>query len=116
MTTLRLARNSRYVGTPFYQLSDSTTGRPLNTFFFGVWKRPSIQTTVTDQTHTVTDADIGRIDLIAYKYYSDALLWWAIADANSIVFPETDMAVGQKLTIPSLAAIKDALDKAVALR
>ena len=116
MTTLRLARNSRYVGTPFYQLEDSSTGRPVNTFFFGVWKRPAIETTVSDQMHTVTDADIGRIDLIAYKYYNDALLWWVIADVNSIVFPETDMTVGQKLAIPNLSAIKDALDKAITLR
>jgi hypothetical protein len=115
MVNLRLSKSSRYTGTPLYRLSDNI-GQPTNSFIFGVWSRPEIKDTISDVIHYVEQHEIGRMDLIANKYYSDSLLWWAIADRNNILDPITDMYSSQELRIPSLAAIRSAIQNAASRR
>lgn len=50
--------------------------------------------------HQVNGAD--RIDLLADQYYSDARLWWMIADANPEVLEWSTLTVGQTIRIPSV--------------
>ena len=44
----------------------------------------------------------GRLDLIAYQYYKDPLLFWRICDANKAMLPdELVEEVGQRILIPT---------------
>lgn len=58
-----------------------------------------------DTYHTVTSYEVYRLDLIAYKYYQNALLWWVIAQANNIRDPFNDVTAGMVLRIPSLTTL-----------
>ena len=57
--------------------------------------------------HTLSAYEVGRLDLIAYKYYGDVQLWWIIAQANSIIDPIDGMSAGDILVIPSLRDVED---------
>jgi len=76
---------------------------------FGVWKRPDLSSSDVVAIHTVTQADIGRLYNIAYRYYGVEAYWWAIADFNKIKNIFRDMYVGQTLYIPSLSSIERAI-------
>jgi hypothetical protein len=52
----------------------------------------------TDFYHMTTAFD--RIDLLAYKYYARADLWWVIADYNDLRFPLV-LESGISLRLPS---------------
>lgn len=112
---IRLSQSSRYVGTPLYQLYNSA-GQTADSFAFGVWKRIDFPARSDDSVYSVQESDIGRLDLVAEKYYSDPLLWWVIADVNGISDPITDMFSGQELRIPSLGVVRAALQNAAAGR
>lgn len=43
-----------------------------------------------------------RIDTIAYQYYTDATMWWKIADANPEIMVWDDIPVGTIIRIPLL--------------
>lgn len=43
-----------------------------------------------------------RIDTIAYQYYTDATMWWKIADANPELLWFDDIAVGTIIRVPLL--------------
>jgi len=85
-----------------------TTIKP-GTQRYSVWVPPVVEVSEFDERHTVTSKDIGHLDLIAYQYYQIEEYWFAIAYANQIRNPITDMFVGQQLVIPSLQAVTDAL-------
>lgn len=59
----------------------------------------------SDIFHTVKINEIGRLDLIAYTYYKNPLLWWVIAQANDIYDPFKDMQLGMSLRIPLLETL-----------
>jgi hypothetical protein len=49
--------------------------------------------------HTVSDRD--RPDLLAARYFGDALLFWRIADANAVLDPdEISRTPGRRILIP----------------
>lgn len=75
---------------------------------FGLWQRPDISTDEAAR-HVVGPGEVGRIDLIAYKYYNNVNFWWAIASVNSIKNPLTDLVPGDTLLIPTKSAIMEAL-------
>lgn len=110
-----LARNSRYMGTPLYQLN-SLLGAKINSYAFGVWNRIVIPDRADDVLHYVAQHELMRLDLIANTYYSDSLLWWVIADKNSISDPLVDMYVGQELRIPTLESVTAAIEAAASNR
>ncbi|MDR1514927.1 MAG: hypothetical protein LBS45_04465 [Synergistaceae bacterium] len=58
-----------------------------------------------DQFHRVTDDDVKRIDLLAWRYYSDCALWWVIAEANGISNP-LELEVSRVLRIPALETVQ----------
>jgi hypothetical protein len=53
-----------------------------------------------DTSYTLRDGD--RIDLLAFNFYGDPVLWWVIAVANNLEFLPTDLKGGQILRIPSV--------------
>lgn len=89
-----ISDRSRYRDCVIFQDGD--------TQFLG--NRPVVDTTPQpdDRFHLVVDND--RIDLLAYKYLGDPLLWWIICDWNDICFP-LDLPVGATLRIPSLERV-----------
>lgn len=56
----------------------------------------------TDVIHTVQYNEVNRLDLLAHKYYNNALLWWVIAQANNIRNPFADIPTGTRLRIPTI--------------
>ena len=57
------------------------------------------------ETYTVTEQDEDCIDIIAYKVYGQASLYWAICYANNIKDP-LKIPLGTTLYIPSLDELK----------
>ena len=58
---------------------------------------------VTDTRHVVQRQD--RLDLLAFRYYGDWRLEWAIAVANDIRDMTLDLKVGMVLIIPDKSTI-----------
>jgi hypothetical protein len=54
----------------------------------------------TYANHQVTTGE--RIDSLAYQYYTDATLWWRIADANPEVLFWDDLTPGIVIRIPTV--------------
>jgi len=73
--------------------------------FFDIWKSPD--SLVIDEIlfeaeeYDVRSTDIGRLDLLADRFYDDERLHWLIALANAFIDPIAEMFVGQKIFIPS---------------
>jgi hypothetical protein len=64
--------------------------------------QPDIYTSL--QNYVVVDGD--RLDNLSYKYLSDPLLFWMIADANAATDPEDITAqVGRTIQIPLSSGI-----------
>lgn len=110
-----LPKISRYYQTRMYIDDFVSSG----TKRFGLWIPPAIRTRPelalsegTYTTHTITEFDIGRLDLIAYRYYEDVTLWWVICLFSGIRNPLTDMVIGETLIIPD----KDIVTRAMSLK
>lgn len=73
--------------------------------FYETYQTHNFPFAVTDHYHQVEPGEIGRLDLIAFRYYENPALWWAIAEANSIAFPPTDIVSGLVLRIPALQTV-----------
>ena len=59
----------------------------------------------TDIFHKVSIHEVGRLDLIAYKYYKNPLLWWVVAQANDIYDPIEGVPAGTILRVPLLETL-----------
>ena len=73
--------------------------------FFGTRQPLKLREHDTDFFHVVTEADCKRIDLIAWKYYRDARLWWVIAEFNNISNP-LEIPTGTTLRLPTYERIQ----------
>jgi len=67
--------------------------------FWEVLDIPDIPPQRDDLIHRVEGPD--RIDLLAYRFYQDARLWWVIAVANGMEELPTALNVGDEIRIPS---------------
>jgi hypothetical protein len=67
--------------------------------FWDVLDIPEIPAQRDDLVHRVIGQD--RLDLLAYRYYKDARLWWVIAVANDLEELPTALNVGEDIRIPS---------------
>ena len=59
-------------------------------------------------SHAVTQADTWQS--IAYMYYSDALLWWAVADfqpSGPVYDPTIALVPGERIVLPSLRVVQE---------
>jgi hypothetical protein len=59
--------------------------------------------------YAITQADLKRIDLIAYRTLGDVQYWWAIAIVNNISNPFRDLEPGMVLKIPRIEEVIRAL-------
>lgn len=59
-----------------------------------------------DIFHTITSGEVGRLDLIAQKFYDSAELWWVIAIANDIFNAFTEITIGKILRVPDILAVR----------
>lgn len=66
---------------------------------------PIIKVSNSDRYHEVKSFEEGRLDILAQRYYNNALLWWVIAEANDIFDPITEVIAGKDLRIPSIDSL-----------
>jgi nucleoid-associated protein YgaU len=85
-------KGSRYESVGVAQVNDAS-GKAISALRIRV-----IPTRPAGYLHTVTAGD--RIDLLAYKYYSNPEKFWLIGDANSVISAEDLIVPGQKVLIP----------------
>ena len=86
---------SRYINTPVF-------ARKGRTFMVGIRDRTKYNEELATY-YTVIEGD--TLDGIAYKYYGNANLYWAILDANPQYLSELDIQVGDVLMIPSVREV-----------
>jgi len=72
---------------------------------------PQITPQSGDTFVTVTDLNVGNLDVIAYKAYGDVDLWWVIAEANNIDLWPTDVLLNTKLRIPSKSFVDSLISR-----
>lgn len=95
---LALRRDSRFRGTSYYPDLNYSYGRwPFNSDTFAPRE--------DDKFYKVQTFEAYRIDLLSYKIYGDAYLWWVLAVVNDIrntfVGPKTD----DILRVPDIAYV-----------
>lgn len=90
--------------SPYYTTED--TGLYLDVLNFR-----DIPPETDDILFVVTQQYTHRPDLLAYDLYNDARLWWvfAVRNKNIIKDPVYDMVAGQKIYLPKLTTINNAL-------
>ena len=66
------------------------------------WNRFNFPTDASDLVYTIEDQFTGRIDLIAYAFYSEPRYWWVIAQYNNILDAYSEIVPGRVLYIPTL--------------
>jgi hypothetical protein len=67
--------------------------------FWDLLQLPTIVPQPDDTFYTILGPD--RIDLLAYRFYGDPILWWIIAAANSMELIPSDFTAGAVIRIPS---------------
>lgn len=82
--------------------------------FWDVVDLPEILAQPDDLSYTVTEVD--RIDLLAYRFYQDARLWWVIAVANDLELIPAELNTGDELRIPSRRFVTQVLFKTAQLK
>ncbi len=68
--------------------------------FWGIPIYPKIPSSDQDISYQVKSND--RIDNLAYKFYSEPLLWWVIAFYNNLDILPLDLKIGNKIQILSI--------------
>ena len=107
---VKLPSTSRMQATPLHQQLDSD-GRAVNVYAWGTWEPPDIQPHDSDSVYVVTDNDVGRADLISFKFYGTPDLFWVILLLNGILDQFTGdseqlgLATGTVLRIPDKGRI-----------
>lgn len=98
-------KRSKTVRTDRYRncvlLKDKETGESL----LSTREIETISYRYTDIFHKVAPNEVGRLDIIADKYYRNPLLWWVIAQANDIYDPIKGVPVGTTLRVPLLETL-----------
>lgn len=84
-------KNSRLRFTESVQIDGVT--------FWDLLELPDILPQPDDTFYRVQGTD--RIDLLAFGFYGDPVLWWVLAAANDMELLPTDLNEGDVLRIPS---------------
>ena len=82
--------------------------------FWDVVDLPETLPQPDDLVYTVTEVD--RIDLLAFRFYMDARLWWVIAVANDMELIPAELNTGDELRIPAERFVTQVLFNSSALR
>ena len=95
---LGLDQTSRFRGTLYYPDLDGSYGRwPFN--------KETFEPRDTDTFYTVKPTEAYRLEMISYKLYGSAFMWWVIALVNDIRNPFTAPKEGDVLRVPDLAQV-----------
>lgn len=89
-----ISARSRYTSSVISVVEDPSRGSVIT-----VEPREQ-ETQVFNFTYLVLEME-DRLDLIAYRVYGDATLWWRIADANPEILDWAEVQPGTVLRIPS---------------
>lgn len=68
------------------------------------YNREVIKRSIRDKYHKVTPGEVGRLDLISFKYYGTPMYWWSIAEASGISDP-LSIDEGDELRIPNITTL-----------
>ena len=52
-----------------------------------------------------------RLDILAFKFYADASLWWVIANANGLGKGNFDVPENTRIRIPDSSTVQDLIEK-----
>ncbi len=95
---LGLARTSRFRGTLYYPDLEASYGRwPFN--------KDTFEPRDTDTYYTVQSVEAYRLELLAYKLYGSAFMWWVLALVNDIRNPFTGPKTGDILRVPDISQV-----------
>jgi hypothetical protein len=108
-TVVPVSSSSRYRKTRIYKDID------LNQVYFGTWRVPDVVERLATTIHVVAPDEFHRLDLISYRVYKRADLFWAIAIRNGILLPMIDLLVGQSLICPHIEDVMSSLGTASTL-
>lgn len=97
----------RYIVTP--EIKDVNEKRRLASTIIPV------QPTSNNDTYIQTTT-VERLDLLAYKFYNDATLWYVIAAANGLGKGSYYIPAGSKLRIPDALNIQTTIEQINATR
>lgn len=92
---MAIHKGSRYIHIPVY-------ARRGQEFIFDIRNKYKFNSE-NSMYYTVVQGD--SIDGIAYKFYGNANLYWAIMDANPQLQSELDIKVGDVLMIPDFEEV-----------
>jgi hypothetical protein len=80
---------------------------PVNDFYLDVNSLPKIPKSMNDDLYTIESRYEKRPDLLAYKLYGTANLWWvfALRNPDKLVDPLEDFTAGKEIRIPTQETI-----------
>jgi hypothetical protein len=80
---------------------------PVNDFYLDINSLPKIPKSLDDDTYTIESRYENRPDLLAYKLYGTANLWWvfALRNPDKLVDPLEDFTAGKIIRIPTQETI-----------
>lgn len=101
MASVFIGAESRYKDTNVVQVPG------VKAPYMELWDRPAELEEMIQNAdkYLVKASDVGRLDLIADRYYDDVRLWWVIAAVNNFMDPITDMHSGQQIYIPDSLSV-----------
>lgn len=70
------------------------------------WEKRRLPLSASDISYIVEKCYEGRLDNIAYAFYSEPRLWWVIAQYNSILDPFSEVVEGLYLRIPTIERVR----------
>lgn len=83
-------------------LKTSVFAKDGQAFIFNIREKRKFNTDLATY-YTVLQGD--TLDGIAYRFYGNANLYWAILDANPQYLSEVDVKVGDVLVIPDISEV-----------
>ena len=95
----RSALPSRYTWTPLF------TDDEIDRAYLGTWESRNLTEDPSDQLYVLEEYEVGRPDLISYRYYKTPKLYWLILHVNDISDPFEDMYPGMLIRIPALQRV-----------
>ena len=93
--------NDRYAFTKKH-IDDSVSHGRVR---YGRWRPPEVSMDSSTR-YVVTAKDIGRLDVLAWRFLGDVRLWPVIAYVNSIRNQLADMYVDQEIKIPLASSVQ----------
>lgn len=105
MSYYEISKNMKARRTDRYRNCDILKDKQTGDILLSTRDIEEVPYRYSDIFHTVKINEVGRLDLIAYQYYKNPLLWWVIAQANDIYDPFTDMQLGMSIRIPLLETL-----------